>query len=140
MLCLSTSEANFIKSDLTGVNFRGARFPVTVPIGEDVFVFLDRRPSGWPGLIPASFSVPAEPEANGLLVVHDGKLDVKRDGERVEVTVDDFVDEVIRVGRLSNKIVGRVLPAPTPTPAPVSTELLAAGSLKAAIESLPEEA
>ena len=58
----------------------------------------------------------------------------------MEVTVDDFVDEVIRVGRLSNKIVGRILPAPTPTPAPISTALVAAGSLKAAIESLPEEA
>jgi hypothetical protein len=123
-----------------GVKFRGARFPITIPLGEDVFVFLDRRPSGWPGLAQASFSVPAEPGANGLLVIRDGKLDVTRDGEQVEVTVDVFVDEVIRVGRLSNKIVGRVLPAPTPTPAPVSTALLAAGSLKAAIESLPEEA
>ncbi|MBT3941652.1 MAG: hypothetical protein HOC77_11790 [Chloroflexi bacterium] len=56
----------------------------------------------------------------------------------MDVTVAEFVVEVMDVARLSGKSVGRSLPRPISTPAPTTTQLSAAGSLQAAIDSLPE--
>lgn len=123
-----------------GVKFRGARFPITMTPGDEAVVFLRHLPPGWPPLGGAAYAIPASPDINGMLPWSGASVEITRNGQSAQVSLNDFVTDVIRAGELVGKATGRVIPPPIATPAPISSELIAAGSLRTAIYSLPEEA